>query len=128
MDLTPQVMDLLEQVRVAVVEAKHSEAERLMVRVKTLVYPRNQDKEKLMSFTEWFGRAVLGGSRRLTVPRRITQLSCGCTRRESDSLFVIHRRHLQWSHMGPGCQIPDPPKVEQAFDWNSSGLTGWRKY
>ncbi len=37
MDLTPQVLELLEQVRVAVAEGKLSEAEQLMIKVQRTI-------------------------------------------------------------------------------------------
>jgi len=41
MDLTPQVLELLEKVRVAVSEGKFSEAEQLMIEVRNLINIQN---------------------------------------------------------------------------------------
>src|SRR3989344_7893381 len=91
MDLTPQVMGLLEQVRVAVVEGRLSEAEQLMIRVRNSI-----SLEGRMEFVTWFGLAVLGKGKSLTVPLRITTLPCGHTRLVSDPQFVLRCRNGGW--------------------------------
>ncbi len=53
MDLTPRLLELLEQVRVAVVEGKLADAERFMIEAKNLINFLNPNPPKKLRGAGW---------------------------------------------------------------------------
>ena len=53
MDLTPRVLELLEQVRIAVVEGRLADAERLMIEAKDLINFQNPNPPKKLRGAGW---------------------------------------------------------------------------